>query len=124
VAFPVPYNTIGYPGSQWAATFQFLNSDGSLMNITGKTFEYVLRISSSISGAPALYISSSASSANGSITITTGTSSILAVITPTGMNTLEPNTIYAATLWMDPGNTDATVMANGSFNVQTAAAPA
>lgn len=118
MAFPQPYNTIGYLGSQWATTFQFFNSDGSLMNITGKTFEYVLRISTKSTGTPALYVSSVSSTANGSITVTTATSSILVVITPTGMNTLTSPAVYAATLWMDPGLTDATVMANGSFNVE------
>lgn len=122
MTLPVPYNTIGYPGSVWAATFQFLNSDGSLMNITGKTFEYVLRTSTAATGSPTLSVSTT-SSADGSIVVTTSTSSILVTITPTGTALLAPNTVYSATLWMDPGLTDATVMANGAFTTSAATAP-
>lgn len=122
MTFPQPYNTIGYPGSLWAATFQFLNSDGSLMNITGKTFEWVLRTSTAQTGTPALSVNSSGATANGSIVITTSTSSILITLTPVGTATLLANTAYAATLWMNPGLTDATVMTNGAFNALAACA--
>jgi hypothetical protein len=122
MTLPVPYNTIGYPGSLWAATFQFLNSDGSLMNITGKTFEYVLRVSTSSTATATLSVSTTTTD-NGSITVTTATSSILVTITPTGTSLLAQNTSYAATLWMDPNLSDATVMANGAFTTSGAAAP-
>jgi hypothetical protein len=123
MTFPQPYNTIGYPGSLWAATFQFLNSDGSLMNITGKTFEWVLRTSTQAVGTPTLAVTSTTPTTNGSIVITTSTSSILVTLTPTGTALLAPNTTYAATLWMNPTLTDATVMTNGVFNTLAAAAP-
>jgi outer membrane protein assembly factor BamB len=110
------------PGSQWAQGYTFYNDDGTLMSLTGKTFEFVVRPNTSDTTEPAqISVSSTTANSQGYITVTLATSSILVVLSPAATNLLgASNRPYA--LWMDPGQTDATAMVVGIMNSQLVAA--
>lgn len=103
-------------GSQISQTYQFKNSDGSLMNITGKVFEFVIRSDPSEGHAvtPVVSVTSTASTASGTITVNTLTSTILVTVTATAMATLTQKQ-YVYTLWMDQNLSDATAMVSGTL---------
>lgn len=114
--FPLPFTGQAYPGSQWTATFQFFQSDGqTLLNISGNTYQVVVRTTTENTGTPIFSVASSGSTAYGSITITTGTSSILVTFTPTATALLPPSESYAITFWANPDTATAQVFASGSL---------
>ncbi len=103
-------------GSQFTQTYQFKNADGSLMNIVGKVFEFVIRNDpiEAHSTTPAVSVTSTASTASGTIAIDTSTSSILVTVTSAGMSALSQKQ-YVYTLWMDQNLGDATAMVSGTL---------
>jgi len=119
---PLPnfFQAIAPIGSQWAQSYQVANDDGSLTNITNKTFELVVR--SNQSGATVFLVNSTASTSAGTITVTSSTSTLQVVLTPTATNLLSE---YGAsyTLWMDPNLSDATALVAGVFYGRTVAQP-
>lgn len=119
---PLPnfFQAIAPIGSQWAQSYQVTNDDGSLTNITNKTFELVVR--SNQSGATVFLVNSTASTSAGTITVTSSTSTLQVVLTPTATNLLSE---YGAsyTLWMDPNLSDATALVAGVFYGRTVAQP-
>lgn len=119
---PLPFTTQTYPGSQWTTTFQFLNADGSLMSISGFTYQMVIRTSTENTGAPAVVVSSSASTSSGSIVISLATSSISVTLTPTATASLAAGESYALAVWQDPDLSDATAVVVGSMYVTPVAA--
>lgn len=109
-------------GGQWATGYTFYNDDDTLMNLAGKTFEFVVRPTVSDATEPAqISVNSTTAGAQGYITVTLATSSILVVLSPTATALLgQSNRPYA--LWMDPGQTDATPVVVGLMNSQLVAA--
>lgn len=108
--------------SQWSHTFTITNSDGSLAAITGKTFEFAVRNSAYDTGSPAVSVSSTAPTANGSITINATTSQVQVILTPTATGLLKTGGGPYA-LWMDPGQTDAFATFTGQFICNVVANP-
>ena len=109
-------------GSQWSQSYQLQNDDGTLMDISGFTFEMVIRPSTSDHTQPALVaVNSTASSAQGYITVTVDTATLLVVLSPTATALLgQGSNPYA--LWMDPGDSDATALVVGTCFSQLIAA--
>ncbi|MGW3196328.1 hypothetical protein ACWDBD_17415 [Streptomyces sp. NPDC001118] len=110
-------------GSQWVTSFTLTNDDGSRMDITGKTFEFVVRASATdTSATPLAKVTSSSATAQGYITVTTVTSTVQVVLSPTATTGI-PATGPWHWLWMDPGLADQTEVLSGPFYCQFAAAP-
>lgn len=120
---PLPWTTSSPQGSQWSAAFTFENDDESLMDLTGKTFELVLRDAPSSRGAPAAMITSTATTASGGFVIDIPSARVLAVLSPTATGALSANDTYSLALWVDPDLNDASAVVVGGFYVQPVAAP-
>lgn len=102
-------------GSQWVETYVLQNDDGTLMNIVGKTFEFVIRPSTSDTAQPAMVaVNSTASNVQGYITVTTATSTVQVVLSPTATSLLG-QCADPYSLWMDKGLPDATDLVVGTF---------
>lgn len=110
------------PGSQWATGYTFYNDDDTLMDLTAKTFEFVVRPNTGDQTEPAqIAVNSTTATSQGYITVTLATSSILVVLSPTATSLLgQSSRPYA--LWMDPGDTDATAVVVGLMNSRLVAA--
>lgn len=119
---PLPnfFQAIAPIGSQWAQDYQVTNDDGTLANITNKTFELVVR--NTQSAASVFSVTSTASTTYGTITVTSSTATLQVVLSPNATNLL---TEYGAsyTLWMDPNLNDATALVAGVFYGRTVAQP-
>lgn len=126
---PNNYTIITASGSQWTAVVTVTNDDGTLANLTGKSFEFVLRSSNSSNYAlpnaigPIIFsVNNSSSTANGTITVNTTTSQVSVTVTATAVNLItQGGGVY--TLWMDPNLADATALMTGQFLVQNIPAP-
>lgn len=103
-------------GSQLNQSYQLKNSDGSLMDLTGKVFEFVIRNdpSEAHTATPLVSITSTASTASGTITVNTTTSTVLVSVSALAMATLTQKQ-YVYTLWMDQDLSDATAMVAGTL---------
>lgn len=111
-------------GGQFNNVYTLLNDDNTLMNISGKTFEFSIRTdpfqTSAIS--PLISVNSTSSTANGAITVNTLTSQVSVVVTSTAMAKLTQAQYYY-TLWMDPGLADATPVVAGPLFAQLVSQP-
>jgi hypothetical protein len=124
MAVPLPWATSTPAGSQWATTFTLQNDDGTVMNITGKTFELVVRQSPrNVTIPPLVSISSVAPSSQGSIIVNVPAGTVQTIVAPGALPATLANDVYTVGLWMDPGLTDATNLVNGLLYVQPTAAP-
>lgn len=120
-ALPNYYTIVSSQGSEWSATFTLQNDDGTPMNITGKSFEFVARpTAANRSSTPQVKVTDTASTAQGTITVNLAASTV-EVITTAAANTGWSGGVY--TLWMDPGASDATALAQGPYLLQPTAAP-
>lgn len=106
-------------GSQWSQTYTIQNSDTTLFNITGKTWEFVVRSDPSEPTAvtPVIKVLSSAPGAQGSIVVNTTTSTVQVILTPAATAALSQKG-YVYSLWMDPGLSDATAWVTGTAFAQ------
>ena len=101
-------------GSQWTCSYQLQNDDGTLFNITGMTFAFSIRPTASDVTAPALVtVNSTAASAQGYITVTVATATLLVVLSPAATALLGQNA-FPYSLWMNPGTTSATDLVAGT----------
>lgn len=103
-------------GSQLNQTYQFTNADGTLMNITGKVFEFNIRNdpSEAKTVTPVATVTSTASTSAGTITVNTATSTVLVSVSALAMANLTQKS-YVYTLWMDQNLSDATAMVSGTL---------
>lgn len=109
-------------GGQWTETYTLQNNDGTLMNLTGKSFEFVVRPSVTDTTEPAkVAVNSTAANAQGYITVTANTSTVQVVLSPTA-TALLGKSAYPYALWMDPGLPDATPVVAGTFFTSLVAA--
>ena len=123
---PTNFTVLTASGSQWSAVVTITNSDGTLANITGKVFEFVVRTSTAQingpDGAAVFSVNSTSSTANGTITVNTVLSQVQIIVNAVAVNLLtQGGGLY--TLWMDPNLSDATALLTGQFLIQTVAAP-
>lgn len=116
MAVPQQTNATAIAGSVWTTTYTLTQTPGGApIDLTGLTFELAIRPTVADHTTPALVqVSSSASNAQGSITLTP-TSGIVAVsLTPAATTTLGDG-IYPYTLWSNPGTSTAVAWVLGSF---------
>jgi len=101
-------------GSQWTCGYQLVNDDNTLFNISGATFEFVIRPTASDITAPALVtVNSTAATTQGYITVTVSTATLLVVLSPTATALLGQST-FPYSLWMNPGTPSATDLVAGT----------
>lgn len=122
-ALPQLWAANAVSGSQWVTSFTLTDDDGSLMNITNKVFEFIVRASATdTSPTPLAKVTSTSATAQGYITVTTATSTVQVVLSPTATAGI-PATGAWHDLWMDPGLPDATVPLSGPFYCQAVPSP-
>ncbi|NUR02468.1 MAG: hypothetical protein HOY79_39825 [Streptomyces sp.] len=110
-------------GSQWVQTFTLTNDDGTLMNIVGKAFEFVVRASATdTSPTPLAKVTSNGATAQGYITVTAASSTVQVVLMPTATASIPATGPWHA-LWMDSGLADQTELLYGPFYCQPAPTP-
>lgn len=119
---PNLYNIQTASGSQYSVSFTIKNDDGSLANITNKTFEFVVRDRTDSPNTPIFSVNSTSSTGNGTITVNTTTSVVSVTLTPAAVNLITTGG-GPYTLWMDPNLSDATALVVGTFFVESVAAP-
>lgn len=121
---PNPASIMAAVGSQLNMTYVLKNDDNTLMDITGKTFEFSIRTdpSQTSATAPLISVTSTASTASGTITVTTASSTVLVSVSATAMATLTQKQYYY-TLWMDQGLADATAMVFGTLFAEFTSMP-
>lgn len=106
------------------AVFTFQNADGSLYNITGLTWEYVVRRDASDPITTAVIEVTQTPNSQGAVTVNTGASTVTVTLYPTATVNLAARTVYDHSLWSDPGDTvNATVWASGGFITNQVAQP-
>lgn len=101
-------------GSQWSQAYTFQNADGSLIDLTTKTFEFVVRTDpSELTATTPLIKVTTTSGTQGVITVNTSTATATVTLSPTATAVLAQQA-YPYSLWMDPGLTDATAWVTGT----------
>jgi len=123
-ALPNPLSLNVAVGSQFTQTYILQNEDGTLLNLTGKIFEFAIRTDTiqTSATAPAVSVNSTSSTASGTITVNLIAATVSVVVTATAMATLSQKQYYY-TLWMDEGLSDATAMVSGTVFAVNVAAP-
>lgn len=123
VTLPLSWTTSEPQGSQWFTTFTLQNDDGTPMDITGKTFELVIRGDPKSLVSPIFAkIDSVAPNAQGFITVDVPGASLQAVLNSSTTAAMTSGYTYALALWMDPVLSDATALIVGQFYCQAVAA--
>lgn len=111
---PLRWRTATVAGAQWAATFTLRNDDGTHMDISGKTFEFVIRPNAADATVPPLVKVTSTATAQGYLTVDTVSATVQVVLTPAA-TTLLATGCRPFALWMDPGQADQTCLVEGPF---------
>ncbi|WP_152626477.1 hypothetical protein [Streptacidiphilus carbonis] len=101
-------------GSQWNDdAYELKNDNGSLIDISTAEFEFVIRPNTVDRTQPGMVtVTSTQATAQGYITVTAATSTILVVLSPTATALLAGNA-YPYDLWMNPGGPTAMVWVRG-----------
>lgn len=118
---PNQWNTTTPAGSQWAQAFQLQNDDGTPVDITGWTWEFVIRPTVVDTASPALVQVTTTVTAQGYITVNISTATVIVVLAPAATALLGKGARPYA-LWSQPGTTQATAWVEGAFNTQLVAA--
>lgn len=121
-ALPNQWNASSPAGSQWSQSFQLVNDDGTPVNVTGWTWEFVIRPTVADTASPALVQVTTTVSAQGYITVNTTTATVMVVLNPAATSLLGKGAKPYA-LWSNPGTTTATAWVEGTFNSQLIATP-
>jgi hypothetical protein len=104
--------------------FTFQNADGSLYPITGLTWEFVVRRDASDAVTPSVISVTQTPNSQGLVTANTGASTVTVTLYPAATLALPARTVYAHTLWADPGGTTtATAWVWGGFIINQVAQP-
>lgn len=119
---PNNYTIVAAAGSQWSTVVTIYNDDGTLADITNKTFEFVVRDRLSSPGRVIFSFTSTASNAYGAMVVSTVNSTVEVIVNPTATSLItEGGGPY--TLWMDPSLSDATALVTGTFYANPVANP-
>ena len=121
---PNPISIEAAVGSQFNVTYVLQNDNGTLMDITNKTFEFSVRSDTIQTSAlpPLISVNSTANTNSGGITVTVNTATVLVTVSASAMALLVQK-LYYYTLWMDQGLTDATAMVSGTMFATNVSAP-
>lgn len=120
-ALPNQWNASAAAGSQWSQSFQLVNDDGTPVNVTGWTWEFVIRPSVNDTASPALVQVTTTANSQGYITVNTATATVTVVLNPAATTPLSKGS-RPYTLWSNPGTTTAVAWVDGMFNTQLVAA--
>jgi len=111
---PNQVNINAAAGSQWTSGYQLQNDNGTLLDITGMTFEFAIRpTASDITAPPLVSVNSTAATVQGYITVTVATATLLVVLSPTATALLGQSS-YPYSLWMNPFTPGATDLVTGT----------
>lgn len=119
---PNNYTVVVAANSQWSLSFTIQNDDGTLADITNKTFEFVVRDRLNRAGKVLFAVNSATSTAYGTITVDTLTATIQVILSPTATGSI-PEGGGPYTLWMDQNLSDATALVTGVFYANPVANP-
>lgn len=108
-------------GSLQPATFTLENPDGTPYNITGATWEYVVRLDGMDTSINPIIKITTASTAEGVLNVDVPTATLGLVLNPAATASLRPNSLFAHALWMNPGTATAFCWFSGQFLVSSAA---
>lgn len=109
-------------GSQWQQTFTLTDSTGAPINLTGLTWEFVVRPSAADATEPPLVSVTTTASTQGQITVTPLTGTVTVTLTPAATTTLGKG-LRPYGLWSDPATTTATCWVQGTYNTTLVASP-
>ena len=119
---PNNYTVVAAAGSQWSLVFTVQNDDGTLADLTNKTFEFVVRNRLNRPGVVLFSVNDTTSTSYGTITVTLSTSTVEVILTPTATGSI-PEGGGPYTLWMDQNLSDATALVTGTFFANPVANP-
>ena len=102
----MPYGSL----AEYLFTFAY-PSTGALFNISGFTWEYVVRATGTSAGSPLISVTTSANS-QGVLTVTTAASTVQLTLYPAATASLATGQ-YAHALWANPGGASAFCWFNG-----------
>lgn len=109
------WNTATAASSLWAQTFTFLNGDGTLMDLTGLGWEFVIRPGVTDAADPPLVKVTTAPGDQGGIVVDLDAATVTVTITPAATALLGKGARPHA-LWSQPGTAAATCWITGTFN--------
>jgi len=109
-------------GSVWQQTFTLTDASGVAINLTGLTWEFVIRPNVTDATAPALVQVTTTATAQGQITVVPLTGTVTVTLTPAATALLGQNTRPHA-LWSNPGTATATCWTEGRFNTALVSQP-
>jgi hypothetical protein len=109
-------------GSQWQQTFTLTNPDGTPINLTGLTWEFVIRPTVQDAAVPPLVSVTTTPTSQGSITVTPLTGIVTVTLTPAATTLLGKGQRPHA-LWSNPGTPTAITWVAGNFTTQLVANP-
>jgi hypothetical protein len=115
------WNTFTAAGSQWVQSFTLKNGDGTLVNLTGMTWEFVIRSNVTDATVPPLVKVTTTATAQGQIAVDIPTATVTVTLTPAATTLLGKGARPHA-LWANPGLTTATCWVEGTFNSSLVAA--
>jgi hypothetical protein len=119
---PNNYTIVAALGSQWSSIFTVYDDDGTLANLTNKTFEFVVRNRLGPPGTVLFSFTSTTPNAYGSMVVSVINSTVQVIVNPTATSLItEGGGPY--TLWMDQGLSDATALVTGTFYANPVANP-
>lgn len=119
---PNTYTIVTAASSQWSAVFTVTNDDGSLTDLTGKTFEMVIRDRLGNVGEVLASVSNDVSTADGTIQVDLQQAAVRVILNPVAVNAVVSGGA-PYTLWMDPNLSDATALVTGIIYVNPVATP-
>lgn len=109
------WNTATAAGSLWAQTFTLLNGDGTLMDLTGLDWEFVIRPGVTDTADPPLVKVATTPGDQGEIVVDLDASTVTVTLTPEATTLLSKGARPHA-LWSQPGTDRATCWIAGTFN--------
>ena len=119
---PNNYTIVTAAGAEWSATVTIYNDDGTLADITNKTFEMVARNRLNTVGVVLFTVTSIATGVYGGITVNVANSAAQVILAPAATATIvEGGAPY--TLWMNPSLPDAEALLTGILYANPIAAP-
>jgi len=121
-SLPNQWNASSPAGSQWSQAFTLQNDDGTPVNVTGWTWEFVIRPTVADMTSPALVQVTTTVNAQGYITVDTVTATVMVVLNPAATTLLGKGARPYA-LWSQPGTSLALAWVEGVFNSQLIANP-
>lgn len=114
--------TVG-SGSVNTLTCTVKNTDGSLYDITGLSWAYVVRRDPGDGTTPAVVEVTQTPNAQGQITVDTVNSVVTVALLPAATEDLPARAVYGHALWSGAGTTAATDWLWGSFIINQVAQP-